>query len=87
VQSPVSHDQVDGAALERTRTHQQNTGSDAHSADGGNHSGNIEPNSDQYAVFCERLKASGFTGVQMKLIGDALRESGLQIVASDPTNA
>ena len=64
----------------------KNIGSDARSVDGGNHGGNIEPISDQYAVFCERLNEWGFTGTQLVLIGDALRESGLEIVAVDPAS-
>ena len=65
----------------------KNIGSDARSAEGGNHSGNIEPNSDQYAVFREQLKAAGFTAEQLQTIAAAFTDNGLEIVAVDPTNA
>ena len=57
----------------------KNIGSGDHSADGGNHSGNIEPISDQYAAFCTLLNEWGFTGTQLVLISDALQEAGLEI--------
>jgi integrase len=65
----------------------KNIGSDDALGDGGTPGGTLADNSDQHAAFVEQLKAAGFTGTQLVLIGDALRESGLQIVAVDPTNA
>ena len=51
-----------------------------------NTSDNIGANSDRYAAFCTLLNEWGFTGTQLVLIGDALRESGLEIVAVDPAS-
>ena len=53
---------------------------------GGNHSGNNEPNSTHHNAFFDRLKASGFTPSQVAQIGDALRQSGLEIVATEPAS-
>ncbi len=45
--------------------------------------GTLAPNSDRYNAFCDLLTASGFTGAQLMLIDDALRETGLQISDMD----
>ena len=61
------------------RPTKENAGNEGIGVDGGTPGGTLAPNSDRYNAFCERLKASGFTGKQLMLIDDALRETGLQI--------
>ena len=64
----------------------KNTGNAATAGTGGNTGGDIEPNSDRYDAFCDQLKSWGFSGEQLVLIGDALRENGLEIVARQPAS-
>ena len=61
----------------------KNAGKHEESVAGGPPGGPLPPDSDQYNAFRQRLKASGFTGEQLILIDDALRQCGLKISEHD----
>ncbi len=46
-------------------------------------SGTVPPDSDCYSYFVRQLTEQGFTGPQLLMMNDALREAGLQIVPAE----
>ena len=66
-------------ALERSRTIDVSPEKYALSENGGPAGGPLGCDSETFIRFTEQLKAAGFSVDQLVLIGDALRESGLEI--------